>query len=98
MILINPTTAAVTSVAFTANANNTGLLCDGLVGAETVKLQVYNSITKAYVDVKIKGAPFVADASNNLINIFSDAFIYRVVKSATASAVGVSLEQNNYKV
>lgn len=97
-ILIQPTTAAVTSASFTANQNNTGILANGLGAGETVKLQVYSQVTNDYVDVKIGGSVPVADLNNNMIAITQDAFTYRVVKSATATPIGVSIYQNSTKI
>lgn len=93
-ILIAATTAAVTSKSFTANQNNTGLLVNGLTGAETVKVQVYDQISNTYIDALIGGVVPKADANNNMISMTQDAFTYRVVKSATTNPVGVAIYQN----
>lgn len=97
-ILIAATTAAVTSKPFTANQNNTGLLVNGLTGAETVKVQVYDQASNSYIDALIAGVVPKADANNNMISMTQDAFTYRVVKSATANPVSVSIYQNLLQV
>lgn len=97
-VLIAPTTSAVTSNPFTANENNVGLVANGLGAGESVKVQVYDDTVSAYVDVKIAGSVPQADVNNNLITIYQDAFTYRVVKSATATPVGVAIYQNLLKI
>lgn len=96
-ILIKETTAAVTSEMFTANANNAGLICNGLGVGETVKLQVQYGDNE-FVDVLIGGKTPCMDSNNNMLTIFQDAMLYRVVKSATVKPVKVMIYQNSGKL
>ena len=100
-LLITPTTSAAISPKFSAFAdNNTGLTCSLLGTGEYLILQVWDegingAITSnnpsdlGWTNVVINGAPFQCSNQNNIIDIFLDSLIYRVVKSPTALAIGV---------
>ena len=97
-VLIAATTSAVTSTPFSAaNNNNIAIVCSGLGAGETLTLQVYNSALNGgpgWTNVVVNGSNYQCDSNNNLILWDADVLTYRVVKTSTASPVGVSITAN----
>jgi len=92
-ILITPKTAAETSDSFSVNFNHIGFLtADGLATTETVTIQIYCPASQTWVNYKANDTLFQLTAKTNGLDIYLSAGTYRVVKSATAGAVGVALQ------
>lgn len=89
-ILIAATTATATSLPFTTSGkNNIGICCQSLQGAETITLQIYDPANVKWGDALNTSNKFQITATTNFMTISDDAQTYRIVKSATASAVAV---------
>jgi hypothetical protein len=92
-ILITPRTAETTSDSFSLNYNHIGTLtADGLATTETVTIQIYCPASQTWVNYKANDTLFQLTAKTNGLDIYLSAGTYRVVKSATAGAVGVALQ------
>lgn len=90
--LIIPTTAVATSNSFSGTGkNNIAFCCNALQGTETITLQVYDGANSAtnWANAVYKGNLYQLTATSNFMSISSDAQIYRLVKSSTATAVGL---------
>lgn len=93
-IAIPKITAQATSDEYTTAGNNTlGFTCIGLGTGETVKLQVKDEFTNTFADALIDNVVPQMDSRNNMMTIYADARIYRVIKSATINPVGVIVNQ-----
>lgn len=100
-LLIAPTTSAVTSGKFSPFADNSiGLTCSLLGANEFLTLQVWDEgingavtandpVDPGWTNVIINNLPFQCSSQNNIIDIFLDSLIYRVVKTATVLPIGV---------
>lgn len=96
-VMISPTTDASVSTEFSAIKDNpTTVICFGLQGNEKLIVQAYNPFTNDFVDLPLT---FISATDNPILTLAFDAGLYRVRKTATLSAVGVSKIQNiNTKV
>lgn len=106
-ILLEPTTSAATSLPFTLNQDVTfaTLIVNGLATIETAILQIYDPISETFVDWKPAAAPggnylllngngtTQLDATTNSITLGPVWGTFKVVKSVTAAAVGISVAQ-----
>lgn len=98
-ILITPKTAAETSDSFSVNFNHIGFLtADGLATTETVTIQIYCPASQTWANYKANDVLFQLTAKTNGLDVYLSAGTYRVVKTATASAVGVGLQTSKVEV
>lgn len=89
VVLIAPKTAGETSSFFTVGSSPTSIIATGLAGSEDVTVQIYDPATTAYANLLSAGSAVKLDKDANAVQIIGPA-TYRVVKSATTAAVGVS--------
>lgn len=95
MIILQPTTLAATTQSFsTIGQNTTSLVCSGLQNNESAKIQIYAEASSSWIDYIISGKVQGFNSQNVVIEIFDSCLTYRVVKSVTASAVGISASQD----
>lgn len=86
-VLIPATTLAGTAEFTPVNGNDTGIICEGLSGAEVITLQVFNVVTGLWKNYG------TTDGSVPL-EIYNSAFSYRIVKPITVNPVGIAMSQN----
>jgi hypothetical protein len=92
-ILIIPQTAEATSDSFSVNFNHLGFItADNLATTETVTIQIYCPASQTWVNYRANDTLFQLTTKTNGLDIYLSAGTYRVVKSATAAAVGVALQ------
>lgn len=92
-ILITPKIVAETSDSFSVNFNHIGFLtADGLTINETVTIQIFCPASQTWVNYKANNTVFQLTSNTNGLDIYLSAGTYRVVKSITATAVGVGLQ------
>jgi hypothetical protein len=87
-----PTIAAATSSPF--NAQGQGVIsavCNSLGASETITLQVYESANDVWANAINNGAAYQITQTTNFMTISVDETLYRFVKSATTSAVGLNI-------
>lgn len=98
-VLITPTVATATSESFSLNYNHLGFLtADGLATIETVTIQIYCLASQTWVNYKANDTLFQLTSKTNGLDIYLSAGTYRVVKTATALAVGVGLQTSKVEV
>ena len=98
-VLITPTTAAEVSEEFSLNYDHLGFLTSfGLKNTEAVTIQIKCPASKTWDDYKAKGNLFQLAEDTNGLDIYKSAGTYRVIKTATASAVGVGLTTSKVEI
>lgn len=93
-IIMQPTKEVAYSETFSTNqSSNATLVCNGLESTESVSVQIFDPVTKEFHDWLVDGDVQQMDAKNNVIEIYLSSGTFRVHKTATSNAVGVSLTQ-----
>lgn len=96
-IIIAPTTAAVTSelTVLVQDGTAMSLISNGYQGAEESVVQIYDPALEDWFDAIYKGDKFILNVQTNWLDLWQTHIQIRVVKSATASPVGVTVRYNN---
>ncbi len=95
--LITATTAAVNSDPFSAiNKNNIGMVAADLGVSEVITVQVYapSASTPKWINYTIAGVQQEFSQASPVVELTADTLTYRLVKSSTAAAVGVSINSD----
>lgn len=88
--LIPKTTDEYTSNIFTGcGKNNIGFCCNALQGSETITLQVLDTANNIWANAVFNGNTYQLSSTTNIMSIVDDTQIYRLVKTATSTAVGL---------
>ncbi len=94
--IITPTTSAATSNTFSLPQDTTNLtiICNGLAGSETAKLQIFEPISETFMDYLPVGGIVQCTSSINTINLVNTHGIFQLVKSSTVASVGATVQQS----
>jgi len=97
--IIEPTTLAATSSSFSLpqDMTNCTIICSGLAGSETAKLQIFEPISQTYIDYMPTGGLVQCTAAINVINLVNTHGIFKLVKSSTVASVGATVQQSKSK-
>ena len=89
--ILQPTTAASNSNSFTMRQDMTAICvyCTGLQNTESAKIQFKNPIDSLWYDLLVNSVVPTFNNTNNVINIALWWGTFRVVKTVTATPVGV---------
>ncbi len=94
IVLLAPTTSAIASAPFSLDLNNgkpVSVTCAGLAGSETGNVQSQDPISGTWSNYYQGTTQIQFTATITALDIWNTALTYRVNKSSSASAVGVSL-------
>lgn len=91
IILITPRTAAAISPSF-SNIDGTQVLtvvANGFAGVEHATIEVFDAAQNAWYSTNL-----ALNTTSNFFDFYQTAGLFRINKSATVAAVGVTLMQN----
>lgn len=94
VILVEPTTAAVTSDVVTLSMDSTAMsaICNGLSGSEEVTVEVYDPAQEQWYPYLYNGeSPTFSTTTNNVMDFYQTWAQYRFVKPVTVAPVGISV-------
>lgn len=91
IVLLAPTTSAVTSGQFMVDQGTTAsLVSNPLANAEMVTVQIYDDAKAAWYNLILDGKSQTLDADTNAIQIYGQG-VYRCGKTATVAPVGITV-------